>query len=192
MPECENFSKFQTKSDDDLSLYKTSFPKRDTYITDDNLPEDEYNPEDILTFDSYITTHERSIIDMLKESMLQDIQRERDYTQLLKEQIEYLKNEIIHKNLVIECLRIKIRSRNRKHVETTSSVCGSCNGIYDDEESHQTNGWIGMFQVLRHRWVRKGSYLLQRMLAYGEGWGNRFLYKYAKYFFVIILITPCL
>ena len=44
---------------------------------------------------------ERSIIDLIKENIIEDKKREVQYTDLLKDYVSFLKGEILHKNKLL-------------------------------------------------------------------------------------------
>ena len=51
--------------------------------------------------DLSVDIQERGFIDLIKETILQDKKRETEYTKLLKDDILYLKQEILQKNSII-------------------------------------------------------------------------------------------
>ena len=56
----------------------------------------------------------RIIIDIIKENMVKEKEYNAEIIKILKEQVEYFINEIIHKNTLIEKLIIKVNARNNE------------------------------------------------------------------------------
>ena len=59
-----------------------------------------------MTTDIRTANEDRDIIDLIKENIIQDKKREVEYTNLLKDYISFLKEEITHKNKLL-CDRYK-------------------------------------------------------------------------------------
>ena len=57
---------------------------------------------------------DRTIIDIIKENMVNKKEYNVEIIKILKEQVEYLKNEIIHKNTLSENLIIEIDASNKE------------------------------------------------------------------------------
>lgn len=130
---------------------------------DGNTIEQENNNTLDNPFIDDIVSHERSIIDLIKDSMAQEKERMLELNNILKEQIIHLKEEINHKNLIIERL---IPAANIKH--NTDNDCSSLsdNTIYDvnDAISNNTSPKLNIpnsdfldWHAVKHRKVNKSS-----------------------------------
>ena len=75
------------------------------------------------------------MFDILKENMVQERKWNLEITQLLKDQIDYLKNDIIHKNTIIESLII-IRRTSPTFVHSTPS---SSSDVNDNNNNRNTS-----------------------------------------------------
>ena len=77
------------------------------------------NTDEVINETSF---NDRQIIDMIKENMIQEKKSNEERTQLLVDQIEFLKSEILVKNTFIERLIVKLSS---KKGTTSNSDCSS-------------------------------------------------------------------
>ena len=117
---------------------------------------------------------DRSVINMIKESMLEEKAYNKEIIMLLKDQIDYLKNEIIHKNTLIETLMFEIHDMNAaplndSHVtlqnETPSNVANgkqdhlppTNNCIPMDEESDLQKNTVSK-EVINNRDLKSNNY----------------------------------
>ena len=62
------------------------------------------------------------MFDLVKDNMVQERKWNSDIIQLLKDQIDYLKNDIIHKNTIIESVMFKIANNNNSNVNESTFV----------------------------------------------------------------------
>ena len=124
MPTCTNCNKAQSKLNqgnlckscfnqpNDIYIVKDSYSDNATLnnslnSTANNSLNSTINPDVFAN----ITLQEREVINIIKEHMLREQQQQKEYIQLLhnqlnylKEDIGYLKNDIIHKNVIIKNL----------------------------------------------------------------------------------------
>ena len=78
---------------------------------------------------------DRTIMDIIKENMTQERRWNEEMTIVLKDQIEYLKDEIIHKNTLIESLIVELHnSRNTSLNKTTTPSL-----YHNDDDSKNSN-----------------------------------------------------
>lgn len=103
MPNCVKCNSSQAR------LNKGDLCKICKTCSSDNEPLIENAFNDNTTINSMLMDNDRSIIDLIKSHMLKESQWSNETNLLLKEQIEYLKDEIKHKNGIIENL-IKTKS----------------------------------------------------------------------------------
>ena len=85
----------------------------------------------------------RSIIDIIKENMVNEKEYNAEIINILKEQIIYFKNEIIHENTLIENLIIELNTHNNDLLPTyqqmsqdkTTSQCESTSLSSDNTDT---------------------------------------------------------
>ena len=82
---------------------------------------------------------EKDMINIFKENMIQEKKRNLEVTQILKDQINYLKNDIIHKNTLIETLIVEISSKN-----TDSTFVHSTPEPTDDNYSDMSSSIVNV------------------------------------------------
>ena len=177
MPKCTNCSTVDAALNEEdlckpcLEMNRTV----DTYELMDECLDDGYtSTNDILP---NVTTQERKITnDIEKEMITQQLQKQKEYVNLLKNQIYYLKgdidvlqNDITHKNVVIKKLVGGIRNGNESvcksevssETSSSSSSCSSSDFSDDDEEEprqfqrHLNDRLNGTWNVVDHNISRK-------------------------------------
>lgn len=124
MPKCDNCSKAQSKlnqgnlckscfnQSNDIYIVKDAYRDNDTpNISLNNTANDSLDSTTNPDVFPNITAQERGVVNIIKEHMLREQQQQKEYIELLhnqinylKEDIAYLKNDIIHKNVIIESL----------------------------------------------------------------------------------------
>ena len=122
-----------------VTLNKNVHPIDNTEYSDD----DELNKS---------VLEDRNVINMIKESMLEEKAYNKEIIMLLKDQVDHLKNEIIHKNTLIETLMFEIHDKNAaplndshislhndNNISTSSNVA---NGKHINDYLPSTNNYI--------------------------------------------------
>ena len=110
MPNCSKCSKSQAKLNKG-ALCKSCFQKKINKIMDTSaaiVREDEI--------------HERNIIDLIKENMSQEKMLSSEIINILKDQIEHLKTDIIYKNTLIESLMTELYNRNNAEIKSSTII----------------------------------------------------------------------
>ena len=85
---------------------------RSCYSCDNESNDDELNTE---------LLSERNIVDLIKKNMLQEKKWNAEIINLLREQVDYLKNDIIHKNTLIEQLVVNTSQAENTRASFTKS-----------------------------------------------------------------------
>ena len=136
---CTNCTKVQSKLNPG-DLCKTCFESKsnneyivkDTYSVNDDTLDSDLIPNKI--------TEEREFIDIIKEHMIKEQQQQQDYIELLhnqmdylKKDIEFLKKDITHKNIVIENLVCDKRIGIKTNYINSSLTNADSRDVNDDK-----------------------------------------------------------
>ena len=69
-------------------------------------------------YEKDISINDRELIDVIKENMMQEKKWNMESIEMLKNEVEYLKVEITHKNTIIEDLLVEVFKKIKKILKT--------------------------------------------------------------------------
>lgn len=134
MPQCVVCETVQARLNDG-DLCRLCFSDKDTEVL---IKANYNNDESSNGTNKCLPSIEKGMIDLIKENMIQEKKWNLEITELLKDQINYLKNDIIHKNTIIESLMVDLS--NKKSESTFEQSTPAPTGIINSCDMNDAIG----------------------------------------------------